>query len=81
MRIIIFGNKFRNEVADYTATLIRALKRHNGVSIVVEEEFLQFLKERNVCISEIDETVSGTDFTADTAFSIGGDGTFIRSSA
>ena len=81
MRIIIFGNKFRNEVADYTATLIRALKRHDGVSIVVEEEFFQFLKERNVCISEINETVSGTDFTADTAFSIGGDGTFIRSSA
>lgn len=81
MRTIIFGNKFRNEVAGYTATLIKALKRYDDVSIIVEDDFLQFLKDHNVSTDDIDETVNGTDFSADTAFSIGGDGTFIRSSA
>lgn len=83
MRVIIYGNTCRDEVASYTRTLIESLQRYD-VMFLFEKDFCRFLVEKGIDMtfphSVIDGEMNG-EFSADMAFSIGGDGTFIRSSA
>lgn len=80
MKIIIFGNKLRNEVADYTQEVIDILL-DRGVDILLEPNFCRFLVEKGVHLNFDHTVVENDDFDADFAISIGGDGTFIRSAA
>ena len=80
MRVIIYGNRSRDEVATYAQELIRSLQRYQ-VELLFEKEFCQFLVEKGVDMTFPHSILSNDDFSAEMAFSIGGDGTFIRSSA
>ena len=80
MKIIIFGNKYRKEIIKYTTDLMVALRKEN-VEILLEEDFYRFLAESNCDVSFVSQVIEGDAFDADFAFTIGGDGTFIRSAA
>jgi NAD+ kinase len=80
MKIIIFGNKHRKEIIKYTTDLVVALRKKN-VEILLEEDFYRFLAESNCDVSFVSEVIKDNAFDADFAFTIGGDGTFIRGAA
>ena len=80
MKIIIFGKKFQKEIIKYTMDLVAALKKAE-VEIVLEEDFCDFLAGSNCDVSFVSEVIKDDSFSADFAFVIGGDGTFIRSAA
>lgn len=80
MKVIIFGNKRREEVVDYTREVVDQLM-DRGAEILLEPEFCRFLVERGMDLSFQHTIVDNDNFDADLAISIGGDGTFIRSAA
>ncbi|MBR5695467.1 MAG: NAD kinase [Paludibacteraceae bacterium] len=79
-RIIIFGNKYREEVIRHTKVLADAF-RQRGVEIGIEKDFCQFLVEKGCDLSYPHTVIDEDCGNADMAFSIGGDGTFIRAAA
>ena len=80
MKIIIFGKKFQKEIIKYTMDLVAALKKAD-VEILLEEDFCHFLAASNCDVSFVSEVIRDDSFSADFAFVIGGDGTFIKSAA
>lgn len=80
MKVAIFGNVNREEVAIYSAKLIYELSKRN-VAITCEPYFLEFLDRNGVNTQDITTFEEGKEIDADVAFSVGGDGTFIRSVA
>jgi probable inorganic polyphosphate/ATP-NAD kinase len=77
-RVAIFGNCHQVEKSDHAGTVVRLL-REAGISVAVEREFLSFLREctkQGASFQEV-EAFDGYDCTADLAFSMGGDGTFL----
>lgn len=82
MKVIIFGNKFRKDIANYTMRLIYALQESGFKDIIIEKDFAKYMSDSGFDTSFASKKIEeGEDFTADIAFSVGGDGTFIRSSA
>jgi len=78
MKVIIFGKKFQKEVIKYTMDLVTALKKAD-VEILLEEDFCRFLAESNCDLSFVSKVINDDSFSADFAFVVGGDGTFISS--
>lgn len=77
MKVAIYGNTYQQEHLNSIADLIRELCRR-GVEVYVERAFYDFLMqsipgEKWCCMSVGDDLPQ-----ADIAFSIGGDGTFLR---
>jgi NAD+ kinase len=81
MKVIIFGNKRQKDIIKYTSVLVNALKKKENIHISIEEEFHQFLNDSGSDTSFVSKVYTDDSFVADMAFSIGGDGTFIRNSA
>ena len=82
MKVVIFGNEHSRETIRCTIDLAFALKKRNDNMIMLEEEFGRFLTEAGCDLSFVSKIIPSEEpFDADLAFSIGGDGTFIRSSA
>lgn len=79
MKIIIYGNRHQDKHLDALTRLFETLRRA-GVWIGVEERFFNYLYNLMPDL-DIDAVISGRNFTADLAFSIGGDGTFLRTAA
>lgn len=77
-RVAIFGNCHQVEKSDHAGTVVRLL-REAGISVAVEREFLSFLREctKQGAAFQGVEAFDGYDCTADLAFSMGGDGTFL----
>ena len=81
MKVIIFGNKCKDRIAIYARQLVNSLLKRN-VSIYFEKDFCRFLVEKGIDMAFPHQLLcEGEDFEADMAFSIGGDGTFIKTSA
>lgn len=81
MKVVIFGNKHRKEVAEYTKKLVAHLKQKNCTEFSISNSFKDFLSANNVDTSFATEIYENTDYHADFAFSVGGDGTFIKAAA
>jgi NAD+ kinase len=81
MKVIIFGNKRQKDIVKYTTDLVSALRKKENVNISMEEDFYEFLKKASCDTSFVSKVYKDDSFEADLAFSIGGDGTFIRNSA
>ena len=79
-RIIIFGNKYREEVIKHTKILADAFRK-KGVEVGIEKDFCQVLIEKGCDLSYPHTVIDEECGKADMAFSIGGDGTFIRAAA
>ncbi len=80
MKVIIFGNKRRDEVVQYTQEVVDILMDRDA-EIILEPAFCRFLVEKGMDLSFKHTIVEDNNFDADLAISIGGDGTFIRTTA
>ena len=83
MRAVIFGNNCHKEVARYTGYLLQALAER-GVELMMERDYHVFLRHNGVNVDQyVNERnyIDYTDYDADYAFVVGGDGTFIHSAA
>lgn len=83
MKVVIFGNTCRKEVAINTNKLLEALSKFK-IEILMERDFLVFLRDCGYDVSPyVSERnlIDYREYEADFAFSVGGDGTFIHSAA
>lgn len=81
MKVIIFGNKCHDKIAIYTKRLVNSLLKRD-VTIFFEVDFCHFLVEKGIDMAFPHQLLcKNEDFEADMAFSIGGDGTFIKTTA
>lgn len=80
MRIAIFGKRSQSASKDHIAQLFKLLKEH-GVSISIDARFYEYLKTLMPEALVVDDTISGNNFEADYALSIGGDGTFLNTAS
>ncbi|MBR2261033.1 MAG: NAD kinase [Paludibacteraceae bacterium] len=81
MKVLIFGNKCNEEVIQYARILFDILQER-GAEIFLEIDFCQFLIEKGINMSFEHSIINENNIAdADLAFSIGGDGTFIRTAA
>lgn len=77
MKVAIYGNTYQHEHAALIANLIEALAEY-GIEMGVEQSFYDYIRGLVPCVAKCCEPVDGGDFYADMAFSLGGDGTFLR---
>jgi len=80
MKIAIYGQNYKSEASKYIDILLATL-RENKVEVVIEFNFHKLLKERkNVRKSyQTFSSYKDLDATFDMLFTVGGDGTFLRS--
>ena len=80
MKIAVFGNIYRPVIISHIELLFNYFKEKNVV-LMFEEELYHFIQEKlNCCLDNV-EIIRNTDFEADIALSIGGDGTFLNTAA
>ena len=78
MRIVIFGNEYQKSHLGEIPRLFDILRKYD-VTIAVEKNFYKYLHCKLAECPEADEVFADdSDYTADIALSIGGDGTFLR---
>ncbi|GAA0871439.1 NAD kinase [Gangjinia marincola] len=80
MKVAIYGQFYDKNSGAYIQDLLRALKE-NRIEAVVEEQFLHLIKENEKISQEFTglSTFTQLDNSFDLFFSIGGDGTILRS--
>ena len=79
-RIAIFGNLHRTELGHQISQLIDFFRDKNIV-ILMDEYMENYIRETLKISFENVELISGDNFTANLALSIGGDGTFLNTAA
>ena len=79
MRIAVFGSRHQSEYLGKISSLFAALRRH-GDSLAIETRFFNYIKDLLPDL-EADSLIPDDEFAADFVFSIGGDGTFLRTAA
>ena len=80
MRFVLFGNVFQAKKSAHAEYLIKLLKEH-GDEVLISEDFYDFLTSEMGLTIRPDEIITGDDFVADMAVSMGGDGTFLRTAS
>lgn len=80
MKIAIFGNTYRTAILSHIKVLFDYFA-DKEVILLLNHELYQFVQEHSHCNLERTEMIQGTDFDADMALSIGGDGTFLNTAA
>ena len=80
MKIGIFGNEHHAEKQNFIKELFDRLKKHNA-EIWVEEHFYRSLSQTFAFTPEITGLIDRDTFPLDMVFSVGGDGTFLRTAA
>lgn len=78
MKIGIFGNEYQRK--DHTIKIFDILQEH-GVEIFIQKDFYEYLSSCLDAKYAISGIVEDTDFALDMAFSIGGDGTFLKTAS
>ena len=77
MKVAIFGSQFQSDKLEKVLSVF-SLLRQMKAEIFVSEFFYCFLSSTLMNPPLVDGIIEGDDFTADVAFSIGGDGTYLR---
>jgi NAD+ kinase len=78
MKVAIFGNTYKTENISLLSTLFDVLGRKNA-SVSIEKAFYEFITAYVDYVPQSAEILDvETDFKADLAVSIGGDGTFLK---
>ncbi len=80
MKIGIFGNKYQENRSEQIKRVFNQLFQLDA-EVWVEEDFGRYLNETLSYYPDIKGYISGNDFAADIAVSLGGDGTFMRTAA
>ena len=79
MKIAIFGNTYNCAIVSHIETIVNYLKAKN-VRFLFHESLHPVINQINAENAGI-ELISGNDFSADLALSIGGDGTFLNTAS
>jgi len=77
MRVAIFGSQFQSDKLDQVLSVFNTLHQLKA-EIIVCRAFYDFLSSTLMNPPLVDGIIDGDDFIADFAFSIGGDGTYLR---
>jgi NAD+ kinase len=80
MKIGIFGHYYKKDASKYIEELLQVLE-DNNVDVVIEEQFCSFIEEQNNLQKKYATFSSYYDIdkNLDMLFTVGGDGTFLRS--
>jgi NAD+ kinase len=77
MRVAIFGNNYKKENLGLLSTLFGVLEKKKA-SVFIEKSFYEFISQHIDFTPNAEILDADTDFSADLAVSIGGDGTFLK---
>jgi len=77
LKFAIFGNVFQPEKSSAVSEVIKILRDTSSI-IAIEQAFYDFVRKNNSVQFVPDEIITGPDFTANFAISLGGDGTFLK---
>ena len=80
LRFALFGNVYQQHKSAAIRQLLDCLHRH-GASILIDEEYYDFLRCAELADIEQADTFTGCDFEADFAISMGGDGTLLKTAS
>ena len=80
LRFALFGNVYQQHKSAAIRQLLDCLYRH-GASILIDEEYYDFLRCAELADIEQADTFTGCDFEADFAISMGGDGTLLKTAS
>ncbi|MFV0397724.1 MAG: NAD kinase [Bacteroidales bacterium] len=77
MKIAVFGNRNQSEKVSQLERLFLLLKKHNA-RLFLDADFYEYLSSTLDIHPEVEGLIDSSDFYADIALSVGGDGTFLR---
>lgn len=77
MKVAIYGNMYQEDYLNHLSDFLDALS-HSGIKVEIESKFYNYLTRVLPGELPVDGVIVGSDFVADMAISIGGDGTFLR---
>lgn len=77
MKVAIYGNMYQEDYLNHLSDFLDALS-HSGIKVEIESKFYNYLTRVLPGELPVDGVIVGSDFDADMAISIGGDGTFLR---
>ncbi|MCD7972775.1 MAG: NAD kinase [Candidatus Azobacteroides sp.] len=78
MRIVIFSNTYSSEKFQCITPLVNFMEK-SGVEMFVDKSFYEFISQKlNISLNIAGLINEKDDFDGDIAFSIGGDGTFLK---
>lgn len=80
LKFALFGNVYQSEKSACIHLLLQVLSQI-GAEILIEEHFFHYISESLSIDVRPDGIISGADFTANFAVSVGGDGTFLGTAA
>ena len=80
MKIVIFGNTYRDTIILHIEMIINYLKNKDVIFLFDEKLYNHLDKLIDLKGTKID-IIKGNDFTADLALSLGGDGTFLNTAS
>lgn len=76
----LFGNVYQSEKSASIHLLLQVLRRI-GAEVLIEENFFRYIRQSLAIDARPDGIISGGDFSANFAVSVGGDGTFLGTAA
>lgn len=77
MKVAIYGNMYQEDYLNQLSDFFDALS-HSGIKVEIESKFYNYLTRLLPEELPVNGVIVGSDFVADMAISIGGDGTFLR---
>jgi len=80
VRFALFGNTYQHEKSASIRLVLDCLRAH-GAHVSIEKDYCDFLRRSGLIGSEEIDTFCGSDFEADFAISMGGDGTLLRTAS
>ena len=80
LKFALFGNVYQHEKSSAIRLLLEVLHQHNA-QIFIDEEYFNFLHRSGLVEGDEVQTFTGSDFEADFAISMGGDGTLLRTAS
>lgn len=80
LKFALFGNVYQHEKSAAIRSLLDSLRQHD-TQIFIDEEYYDFLRQAQLIDTTDAKTFTGTDFEADFAISVGGDGTLLKTAS
>lgn len=80
LRFALFGNVYQLHKSAAIRRILDCLMSHDA-QILIDEEYFEFLRRSSLIDLEKAETFNGSDFEADFAISMGGDGTLLKTAS
>lgn len=80
LRFALFGNVYQHHKSAAVKQLLGSLHGHDA-QIYIDDEYYDFLRCSELVVMDEVQTFRGSDFEADIAISVGGDGTLLKTAS